>query len=125
MNISMGLRLRALLDLYLAQRKRRHVCISMRTLEGEWRRTGMRRDDLHLAVADAQQHHFLQVSTHGGYELTYIGEVAMLGKLNSSALSRLRDWATLRRLRLRLRRCQQDSRQERLLRRTGDALLPH
>lgn len=118
MKISPAIGLRALLDIYRGQRKRRHGCLSQRLLEAEWRNTGMRRDDLHRALKDGLLHQLLQKSPHGEYELTYVGEVAMLKGLTLSPIGRLRDWAALRRLRLRCYR--PDSRSRRLLRRQED-----
>lgn len=119
MNVTTGVCLRALLDIYQAHRIRRHGMLSTRMLEIAWRSTGMRRDDLRRALAYALEHHLLQKSLQENYELTYVGEVAMLAGLQASPVRKFSEWSMLRRL--RLRRFKSDRHQSRLMRRQGDS----
>lgn len=116
--ITASLRMRALLDIYGEQRKRRHCALSPRALEVAWRNTGMRRDDLRVAINDALTRHLLVRNGHHDYELTYIGEVAMQEGLLPSMIERAADWTRLQRLRLRRHRANASN--QRLSRREGD-----
>ena len=103
MNITTSIRLRALLSIYRAQRKRRHCCLSSRLLEQEWRHTGLRRSDLQQALDDGLRSHWLERTAAGDYELTYLGEVAARSSMRGAPLRLLQEWMVLQRARQRRR----------------------
>lgn len=104
MNVQSSARRRAVLGIYGAHRKPRGSSFTLRQLEDEWKQTGLRRFDLHLALKDMLQRQWLHL-THADnqpqYELTYLGECAAHTVLTGGALSLVSDWMTLRRAKFR------------------------
>lgn len=120
MNVQSSTRYRAVLGIYEAHRKPHGGCLSLRELERDWKRTGLRRADLEQALQGMVQHGLLQPRpAHEGllYELTYIGECAMQTTLVGGLLPTLRDWLTLRRAKRRVRQVASSSPRNR---RAGD-----
>lgn len=104
MNVQSSARRRAVLGIYGTHRKPRGGGFPLRQLECEWKLTGLRRFDLHLALKDMVQRdwlHYTQVDQQPHYELTYLGECAMHLALTGGALTMLSDWMTLRHARIR------------------------
>lgn len=104
MKVHASTRRKALLDIYQMHRKPRGGVLTARDLERDWKRTGLRRSDLALALADMTRHYLLlRKAAHDGacYELTYLGERAMQLLMLGGPLTTLHDWMTLRRARRR------------------------
>lgn len=102
MQIRPSTRMRAVLDIYRAQRKPRGGTLSRVLLQREWKKTGLRRSDLDEALRDLTQRHMLQLRSQPlpVYELTYLGECA----------GRLPEWGLVNSLRDRLTLLQARSR---------------
>lgn len=106
MNVQSSTRRRALLNIYQLHHKGRSGVLSARQLEREWKKTGLRRSDLDMAIKDmTQKQLLLSKRTHDGisYELTYLGECAMQLQTAGGPLTFVRDWWTLHRAKLRYR----------------------
>jgi len=118
MQIRPSTRMRAVLDIYRAQRKPRGGVLSRALLEREWKKTGLRRSDLEEALHDLTQRRMLLLRSQplAVYELTYLGECA--GRLPEWGLvDALRDRLTL----LQARHRRPDPRRSPQRRRLGDA----
>jgi hypothetical protein len=105
MNVRPMTRRKALLGLFRIRRKRKGGRLTARELERAWHpTTGLRRADLQLALLDmAEQQLLVAHETANGqvFELTWLGEQAMLKSGPHQSFLDLGDWITLLRARIR------------------------
>jgi len=103
MTVRPSTRMRAVLGIYRALRKRHGNALALATLQQEWKKTGLRRSDLDTALAELVTRQFLlrHEPPAAAYELSWLGERAIHSLRFNTGFGALRDWATLRRARRR------------------------